>query len=363
MMNEDIEENKKRFEEEKGKKPKKEKKGKKEKNEEITYVNQEKEKDDEISSEEINDDDFNSEQGDNSSDYDNDYDDKEKDKDIDLEEDESQDNQADTKIVNPLRKEKKTKGNDISNIKENEAINEEDNLSSDTDEENNKILGKKIKREKKQPRKTNEQILSKIIDPENSVLSDCSNEEDAYNSDEKAEIRAIAKKMLRKKERLKILNNTYNRYVFEDNDKVPKWFANEEKQHTIPNKPVTKAEVLAEKQYMKKFTDRMPKKVLEAKARKKHKLNKKLEKVKKKAEAIANQDEIAEFSKVKQIEKLYKRELARNKEKKKYIVSRSFTNNSGRDRRGVKHVDRRLKKDKRAEKAREKKGKKFKRRK
>ena len=168
--------------------------------------------------------------------------------------------------------------------------------------------------------------------------------------------------MLRKKERLKILNSSYNRYAFEDDEKVPKWFLEDEAKHNKPIKPVTKAEVLAEKEYLRKITVRMPKKILEAKARKRNKLNKRLQKIRKQAEGIANQDEYTEISKVKQIEKLYKREINKSKEKKKYIISRSWSNNKGKDSRNIRHVDRRMKKDKRAIKAREKRNKKYKRR-
>ncbi len=97
--------------------------------------------------------------------------------------------------------------------------------------------------------------------------------------------------MLRKKDRIKILNSSYNRYAFEDDGKVPKWFLDEESKHNKPQKPITKAEVLAEKEYLKKITVRMPKKVLEAKARKRNRLNKRLQKIKKQTENIANQDE------------------------------------------------------------------------
>jgi AdoMet-dependent rRNA methyltransferase SPB1 len=250
-----------------------------------------------------------------------------------------------------LRKEKKKvddkKENNKEDIKKKEekSENEEDNLSYDTDEqeEKNKLLNKKTKREKDQS-------------------SSSENEDDGYNSDEKAEIRAIAKKMLRKKERLKILNSSYNRYAFEDDGKVPKWFLEDENKHNKPQKPVTKAEILAEKEYLRKITVRMPKKILEAKARKKNRLNKRLQKIKKQAEGIANQDEYTEISKVKQIEKLYKREINKSKEKKRYIISRSWANNKGKDSRNVRHVDRRMKKDKRAIKAREKRNKKYKRR-
>ena len=71
--------------------------------------------------------------------------------------------------------------------------------------------------------------------------------------------------MLRKKESLKILNSSYNRYSFEDHGKMPKWFLENESKHNKSPKPKTKAEVLAEKEYLKKIIVRMPKKVPEEK--------------------------------------------------------------------------------------------------
>ena len=359
MMNEDIEENKRLYEEEKGLNPrKKKKKEKKKEKEEIEFVEQEKEESD--MDEDLKGSDSDEEEGDNSSDYDEESDG------IELEEEKSYEDEEDKKIGdvsfnNPLRKEKKTKKEGEPEKKEEK--NEEENLSSDTDEEEEQNKKKKQKKEKE------EKLLNKKTKREEKKEEDkegesSSSEDDGYDTDEKAEIRAIAKKMLRKKDRIDILNKTYNRYAFEEDERAPKWFIEEERQHNVPQKPVTKAEILAERSVLKKIVDRMPKKILEAKARKRNKLNKRLEKVKKKAEAISNQEEINEFSKVKQIEKLYKKELAKGKEKKKYIVSRAFThNNRGKDGRNYKHVDRRLKKDKRAEKAREKRNKKFKRRK
>jgi len=357
MMNEDIEENKRLYEEEKEiKKRNKEKKEKKKKKGEIELVKNENEENDELINEDID-----NEEEENEGDESDLYDDE--DEEVEIEEEENEDkkemalneeeNEEDIKddiiINNPLRKSKKIKEEKKEikkdDKKKKEEESEEENLSYDTDEqeeENKKLLNKKTKREKEE--------------------SSSESENDGYNSDEKAEIRAIAKKMLRKKERLKILNSSYNRYAFEDDGKVPKWFLEDEEKHNKPQKPVTKAEVLAEKEYLKKITVRMPKKVLEAKARKRNKLNKRLQKIRKQAEGIANQDEYTEISKVKQIEKLYKREINKSKEKKKYIISRSWTNNKGKDSRNVRHVDRRMKKDKRAIKAREKRNKKYKRR-
>ena len=355
MMNEDIEENKRLYEEEREIKRKNKEKGeKKKKKGEIEFVKNENEENDDLINENI-DNEEEEEEGDDSALYDEEEESEEEmegKKEIPLNEEEDEEDIKDDVIINnPLRKEKKKPNDKKENNqedkkqKEEQSENEEDNLSYDTDEqeENNKLLNKKTKREKDQS-------------------SSSEDEDDGYNSDEKAEIRAIAKKMLRKKERLKILNSSYNRYAFEDDGKVPKWFLEDENKHNKPQKPVTKAEILAEKEYLRKITVRMPKKILEAKARKKNRLNKRLQKIKKQAEGIANQDEYTEISKVKQIEKLYKREINKSKEKKKYIISRSWANNKGKDSRNVRHVDRRMKKDKRAIKAREKRNKKYKRR-
>ena len=368
MMNEDIEENKRLYEEEKGKKVDKKKNKKKKQEEEIALVQKEDDSDlddkDEVNISANEQDLTDEEQGDDSADYESESDENE----ISLEEEKSeegegkegeedQDDLADIKIPNPLRKSNKESKEET---KKEEQKNEEENLSYDTDEEKEGKKKSKKLLNKKTERTANPIAIANKEKKELEEKGDSSSDE-GYDTDEKAEIRAIAKKMLRKKKRLEILNSTYNRYAFEDDGRVPQWFVEEEKKHNVPTKPVTKAEILAEKAYLKKLNDRMPKKVLEAKARKRNKLNKRLEKVKKKAEAIYNQEEINEISKVKQIEKLYKKELARNKEKKKYIISRSFKNNRGKDGRNVRHVDRRLKKDKRAEKAKSKRDKKFKR--
>ena len=365
MMNEDIEENKRLYQEEKEiKKRNKEKGEKKKKKGEIELVKNESDENDEIlDNEEIEEEEEN--EGDDSALYDeeeeeDDNEENEEDKELPLVEEEIKN---DIIINNPLRKAKKIEqGNkDISkNIKNKKADDqseeEDNNLSYDTDEELNEE-----KKDINENNNNNNNLLNKKTNrPKDESSSD--EESDGYNSDEKAEIRAIAKKMLRKKERLKILNSSYNRYAFEDDGKVPKWFLEDESKHNKPQKPITKAEVLAEKEYLKKITVRMPKKVLEAKARKRNRLNKRLQKIRKQAEGIANQDEYTEISKVKQIEKLYKREINKSKEKKKYIISRSWNNNKGKDSRNVRHVDRRMKKDKRAVKAREKRNKKYKRR-
>lgn len=99
-----------------------------------------------------------------------------------------------------------------------------------------------------------------------------------------AETRALAKVMLRKKARTEIMDATYNRYAtFDDESELPEWFAADEKKHFRPNLPITKAEVLEEKKALKAYNERPSKKVTEAKARKKRRLAKAMDKIKQKA--------------------------------------------------------------------------------
>jgi len=221
---------------------------------------------------------------------------------------------------------------------------EEDQLSDDTEEE----IEKSKKRKKLNDK--NEFLEEKVKKKDD--------ENENYDTDEKAEIRAIARKMLRKKNRLNIFNKSYNRYAFDDLDQAPKWFVEDENQHNKPMKPVTKEEIRREKEELREINTKLPKKVLEAKKQeKKGRSRWRCKKVKKIAQNIVNQDEINEKSKITQIEKLYKRELSKLKEKKKYVVSKAYKQSPRTVKKGgrnVKFVDRRMKKEVRAEKMRNK---------
>lgn len=83
-----------------------------------------------------------------------------------------------------------------------------------------------------------------IAPQEGDVSSDSDSESEDDNG--KAEILAYAKKMLKKRSREGILDDAYNRYTFNDVD-MPRWFAEDEKKHNKPEKPVTKDEVEAMK--------------------------------------------------------------------------------------------------------------------
>jgi AdoMet-dependent rRNA methyltransferase SPB1 len=178
------------------------------------------------------------------------------------------------------------------------------------------------------------------------------------DSDEIAETRILARKMLRKKTRNEMIEASYNRFsTHEDPATLPSWFVEDEAKYRyhIAFAP-TKEEVLAEKEAIKAYNARPSKKVEQAKMRKKKRLAKAMEKIKKKAQVIADQD-LNEASKMKQIQKLYAKEKAKHKETKTYVVSRNFNSPQGNKfGRNTKVVDPRLRKDQRNKKFSARKG-------
>ncbi|CAJ1933542.1 unnamed protein product [Sphenostylis stenocarpa] len=177
--------------------------------------------------------------------------------------------------------------------------------------------------------------------PATDSSDDSSSDESEEDIETKAEILAYAKKMMRKKQRERILDDAYNKYMFDD-EGLPKWFLDEEKRHRQPIKPISKEEIAAMRAQFKEIDARPAKKVAEAKARKKRVAMRKLEKVRKKANAISDQTEISDRSKRKQIEQLYKK-AAPKRPKKEYVVAKKGVQvKTGK---GKVLVDRRMKKD------------------
>ncbi|KAH1224552.1 putative rRNA methyltransferase [Glycine max] len=177
--------------------------------------------------------------------------------------------------------------------------------------------------------------------PDTDSSDDSSSDEWEEDTEAKAEILAYAKKMMRKKQREQMLDDAYNKYMFDD-EGLPKWFLDEERRHRQPIKPITKEEIAAMKAQFKEIDARPAKKVAEAKARKKRVAMRKLEKVRKKANAISDQTEISDSSKRKQIEQLYKRAVPK-RPKKEYVVAKKGV--QVRAGKGKVLVDRRMKKD------------------
>ncbi|KAF4376957.1 hypothetical protein F8388_022673 [Cannabis sativa] len=174
-------------------------------------------------------------------------------------------------------------------------------------------------------------------------------DDDNDDVDAKAEILSCGKNMLKKKQRDVILDDAYKYMMFGDEENLPKWFLDEEKRHSQPIKPVTKEEVNALKAQFKEIDARPAKKVAEAKARKKHVAMKKLEKVHKMANAILEQTEISNISKNRMIGKLYKKAIPKKPTKEYVVAKKGVQVKVGK---GKTLVDRRMKKDIRAVKAR-----------
>uniref|UniRef100_A0A8C3YH79 pre-rRNA processing protein FTSJ3 n=1 Tax=Catagonus wagneri TaxID=51154 RepID=A0A8C3YH79_9CETA len=164
-----------------------------------------------------------------------------------------------------------------------------------------------------------------------------------------------------KKAKRDLIDDSFSRYTFnEDEEELPEWFVQEEKQHRIRQLPLDKKEVEYYRKRWREINARPIKKVAEAKARKKRRMLKKLEQTKKKAEAVVNTVDISEREKVAQLRSLYKKAgLGKEKRQVTYVVAKKGVGRKVRRPAGVrghfKVVDSRMKKDQRAQQRKEQK--------
>ena len=114
----------------------------------------------------------------------------------------------------------------------------------------------------------------------------------------------LAMKMTFEGKKSEVMEDGFNRFAFNDTDSLPKWFVEDEKKHNRPTLPVTKEAAEAYRAYLKAIDERPIKKVMEAKARKKRKIQRKLEKVNKKAEGLVESSDLTEKQKMEQIRKM-----------------------------------------------------------
>lgn len=193
-------------------------------------------------------------------------------------------------------------------------------------------------------------------------------------SENKAPVRLSAKGLAlgaaivsSRKRRRELIESGYNRNMFDDDD-LPEWFKKDEMKHRQTQLPITKGEIEEYKLKMKAIDANPIKKIAEAKMRKKKKMAKKLERVRKKAEAINEVTDVTDKEKWQQIKQVYKKAglLSAKKKEVTYVVAKK--GNVGKRVRRPKGVsgpfrvvDGRMKKDKLGEKraeARKNKGKK-----
>jgi len=134
---------------------------------------------------------------------------------------------------------------------------------------------------------------------------------------------------------------------------LPSWFDDDETKHNIPNLPVTKEQVKAERLKFMELNARPTKKVAEAKAKKKIRATKKIDTLKQQAQAIADNEEMSMVEKNKQLESLYRKskKIQNEKRPKVYAVTSrggvsKQVSKAPKNAKVVK-VDARMKKDKR----------------
>lgn len=156
------------------------------------------------------------------------------------------------------------------------------------------------------------------------------------------------------KSKYDVIDDGFTKHALRDRDGLPDWFLEDEGQHDKPHRPITKAAAAAIKEKLRALNARPIKKVREAKARKKFKAAQRLEKLKKKSELLAGDENLTEKEKAENIQRL----IAKAGKKKprpqvKVVVARG-TNRGVKGRpTGVgkgryKIVDPRMKKDMRA---------------
>merc|ERR1712060_409586 len=156
-----------------------------------------------------------------------------------------------------------------------------------------------------------------------------------------------------KKSRMDLIDAAYNRWTFDADSGLPDWFTEDENKHNKPELPISKELMAQFRAKLREINARPIRKVTEAKARKRRRLQKRLEKLRSTAMSLGDMSEVA---KARQMRKAISK-AARAEERKVQVIGikkggGGINTTKGKVPKGakVKVVDKRMKSDRRGEK-------------
>mmetsp|Transcript_57733 Transcript_57733/g.102449 ORF Transcript_57733/g.102449 Transcript_57733/m.102449 type:complete len:700 (-) Transcript_57733:34-2133(-) len=159
-----------------------------------------------------------------------------------------------------------------------------------------------------------------------------------------------------KKSRMELMDAAYNRWTFDPNPALPNWFSEEEQKFNKPELPISKELMDQFRAKLREINARPIRKVTEARARKKRRLGKKLEKLRSTAMALSETSDMSETAKARQMRKAMGK-LARQDQRKVTTVAIKKGGGGNKTDKGkvpkgakTKVVDKRMKSDRRGEK-------------
>lgn len=159
-----------------------------------------------------------------------------------------------------------------------------------------------------------------------------------------------------KKARMELIDAGYNRYTFEGDEGLPDWFTEEEKKHNKPELPISKELMAQFRAKLREINARPIRKVAEARARKKRRLQKRMEKLRSTAMSLADNADLSELAKARQMRRAISK-AAKSDQRKVTTVAIKKGGGGKRIEKGkapkgakLKIVDKRMKSDRRGEK-------------
>ena len=140
------------------------------------------------------------------------------------------------------------------------------------------------------------------------------------DDEERSQVLALGKKLLSYSKEKAFVDASYNRYAWGDDEDLPEWFQDDERQHLRPQLPVTKKECEAERLRFMEIASAPIKKVAEARARKRKRELVKVENAKKLANKVRRREKDS---------RVWGREERRERKTKgerRKVMKRRFTN-------------------------------------